>query len=105
MPDKGKVMSQTYYERQGKLLKLYQESFSRKEISVNEAVTALRMIGFSESVAARRVNEWAAKSKINEPETNKTRNHRLKQQASLEKYILRMRLGKKYYDEYIKKNN
>lgn len=102
MPDKGKVMSQTYYERQSKLLKLYQESFARKERSVKETVTALRILGFSESIAATRVSEWAVKIDSNEPETSKAKKLRLKQQASLEKYILRMRLGKKYLDEYMR---
>ena len=101
MPDKGKIMSQTYYERQTKLLKLYQASIARKEMNVNEAVTALRMIGFSKTIAAIRVSEWAAQFNSNEPETNKAIKHRLLQQASLEKYFLRMRLGKKHYSEYM----
>jgi hypothetical protein len=97
MPDKGKIMSQVFYERQSKLLNLYKESFTRKEITVNEAVKALRMIGFSEMIAANRAREWAALIGSVVPETDKTRKQRLKQQASLEKYVLQMRLGKKYY--------
>jgi len=45
-------MSQTFYERQSKLLKLYQELFARKEMNDNEALIVLKMIGFSETLAA-----------------------------------------------------
>jgi len=97
MPDKGKIMSQAYYEKQSKLLNLYKESFVRKELNNNETVIALKMIGFSETIAAARVREWAALITAIEPETDRARKHRLKQQASLEKYVLQMLLGKKYY--------
>jgi hypothetical protein len=97
MLDKGKIMSQTYYEKQSKLLALFKESFIRKEMDAIEAVKALRTIGFGETIAANRVNEWAALNSTVSPETNRAKNQRLKQQASLEKYVLRMRLGKKYY--------
>ena len=100
MPDRGKVMSQTYYERQSRLFKLYQESFDRKEINVIEAVRALRIIGFGKAMAASRVNEWTANTGSIVPETEKVKKKRQRQQASLEKYILRIRLGKKYYDKY-----
>ena len=63
---------------------------------------ALRMIGFSESMALSRVHEWAAQGSTNETETSKSKNQRLKQRVSLEKYLLRMSLGKKNYDEYVK---
>ena len=63
---------------------------------------ALRMIGFSESMALSRVCEWAAQGSTNETETSKSKNQRLKRRASLEKYLLRMSLGKKNYDEYVK---
>ena len=97
MPDKGKIMSQVFYERQNKLLGYYQVSFTKGEMSVNEAVFALRMIGFSETIAPTRVREWAALFTTNEPETDRTKKQRIKQMASLEKYILQMKLGKKYY--------
>ena len=97
MPDKGKIMSQTFYERQSKLLGFYQVSFTKGEMGVNEAVIALRMIGFSETIAPTRVREWAALSTTNEPETDRAKKQRLKQMASLEKYVLKMKLGKKYY--------
>ncbi|MDR0456226.1 MAG: hypothetical protein LBH20_06045 [Treponema sp.] len=97
MADKGKIMSQTYYERQSRLLNLYQESFTRKEMNANEAVIALRMIGFSGTIAANRVRDWEEHINTVLPETDKARKQRLKQQASLEKYVLQVRLGKKYY--------
>ena len=97
MPDKGKIMSQTYYERQGKLLRLYEESFARKEMNVTEAVAALRMIGFSETIAPMRVKEWAEKNITLKPETERAKKLRPKERASLEKYVLQMLLGKKYY--------
>jgi len=97
MPDKGNAMSQTYYEKQGKIIKLYQEAFGRNEMTAKEAVVALRMIGFSETMAARHVNEWAAQFGEQVPETEKEKKRRLKEKASLEKYLLRMKLGNKYY--------
>jgi regulator of replication initiation timing len=102
MPDKGRAMTQTYYEKQSKLLKLYQESFARKEMNVKETVMALRMIGFSEEIAAKRVNEWAAQANIVVLDTERAKKARLKQRISLENYVLRMRLGKKYYEEFTK---
>jgi hypothetical protein len=102
MPDKGKAMTQTYYEKQSKLLKLYQESLARKEINIKETVTALRMIGFGEEIAANRVYEWATKIGIVVSETGKAKILRQKQRISLENYVLRMRLGKKHYDTYMK---
>ena len=97
MPDKGKIMSQTNYERQSKLLNLYQELFTRKEMNDTEAIIALRMIGFSECIAANRVREWAVLNNAVKPETERARKQRLKERASLEKYVLQMLLGKKYY--------
>ena len=97
MPDKGKVMSQAFYEKQSKLINLYQESFARKEMNVKEAVTALRMIGFSETVAAKRVSGWSVQINEQAPETDKEKKRRLKERDSLEKYMLRMILGKKFY--------
>jgi Holliday junction resolvasome RuvABC DNA-binding subunit len=102
MHDKGRIMSQTYYERQSKLIDLYKECIIKKEMKDSEAVMALRLIGFSESMASSRVREWAGQDKKYEVESCKSRKQRLKQRASLEKYMLRMWLGKKYYDEYIK---
>jgi len=101
MPDKGKIMPQTYYERQSKLIELYKECIIKKEMKANEAVMALRLIGFSESMASNRVCEWASQSNTNITETSKTATQRLKQLVSLEKYMLRMGLGKKYYDKYV----
>ena len=97
MPDNGKIMSQTYYERQSKLLYLYQESFIRKDMDAKETVMALKMIGFSDGMAAIRVNEWATLTNTFEPETEKAKKNRLKQRTSLEKYILQTSLGTKYY--------
>jgi hypothetical protein len=97
MSDKGKIMSQTYYERQSRLFNLYQESFTRKEMNANAAVIALRMIGFSTTIAANRVRDWEEHIDTVLPETDKARKQRLKLQASLEKYVLQMRLGRKYY--------
>jgi len=102
MPDKGRIMSQTYYERQSKLIELYKECIIKKEMKASEAVMALRLIGFSESMASSRVREWTARGNTDEIETSKTSNQRLKQIISLEKYMLRMGLGKKYYDKYVK---
>jgi len=96
MPDKGRTMSQTYYERQSKLIELYKESFIRKEMNNDEIVSALKMIGFSENMAASRAREWAILFNNNNNETNKTKNKRANQQVSLEGYILRMSLGKRY---------
>ena len=90
-------MSQVFYERQSKLLGFYRVSFAKGEMSVNEAVIALRMIGFSKTIAPTRVREWAALSTTNEPETDRAKKQRIKHMASLEKYILQMKLGKKYY--------
>ena len=101
MPDKGNVMSQTHYERQSKLLKLIQESFDREEMTVKEAVTALRLIGFSETVAANRVNDWKLQFNGLVPETEREKRRRLKEQASLEKHLLRERFGKNKYKEYM----
>ena len=98
MPDKGKIMSQAYYEKQSKLFKLYRESFARKEINRNEAVKALRLLGYSETIAAIRVNEWTEQFNTNEPETGRAKKLRLKQQTSLEKYMLSIWPGKEYYD-------
>ena len=97
MPDKGKIISQTYYERQSRLLKLYQESFVRNEMDIDDTATALRMIGFSKTCAANRVSEWAMLIGTDVSETAKAKKQRQKQQASLERYVLQMRLGKKYY--------
>ena len=41
------------------------------------------------------MNEWKARLGTNILETEKEKKRRLKEQASLEKYILRVRLGKK----------
>lgn len=68
-------------------------------MTVNEAVTVLRILGFSETMVAKRANEWVVQSSIYVTETDKSKKQRLKQQASLEKYMLRMRLGKKYREE------
>lgn len=101
MPDKGKIMSQIYYEKLSRLIQLNQELFVQKEIRAKEAVTALRMIGFSETMAAKRFREWSVKLNDLEPEAGKIKKQMLKEQASLEKYILRARLGKQKYREYI----
>ena len=97
MANKGEIMSQAYHERQSKLLGLYKVSLIQGEMSANEAVIALKMIGFSETIAQTRVREWAALSADSGIETDKERKQRLKQIASLEKYVLQSRLGKKYY--------
>jgi len=103
MPDKGRVISQTYYEKQSKLFKLYRELFQRDELNIEDTIKALRNIGFSKTIAASRINEWKAQLNQDElkPETVKEKKHRQKQMASLEKYMFRMRLGKKKYDEYM----
>jgi len=103
VPDKGKIMSQVYYERQSRLIELYKESFSRKEMTANDTVMALRMIGFSESMASSRVCEWAALSGNNESETEKAKKIRRKQQDSLEKYVFHIILDKKCYSDNDKK--
>ena len=100
MPDKGVVMSQTHYEKQTSLFKLYQEAFNREEMNVKEAVKALRTLGYCETTAANRVNEWKECFSALEPETDRGKRQRLKKQASLEKYILRISLGAKKYKEY-----
>ena len=102
MPDKGKTMSQTYYERQSKLIKLYQDSFVRKDLAVKDTITGLRLVGFSETMAARRVSEWSIQINNQVSETEKNKKRRIKEQATLEKYIFRMKLGKKKYEEYLK---
>jgi len=101
MPDKGNIMSQTFYERQSKMLKLIQEAFIREEMNVKETVAALRMIGFSQIVATNRVNEWKAHGKTYEQETEKEKKRRQKEQISLEMYLLRTRIGQKKYKEYM----
>jgi hypothetical protein len=100
MPDKGKIMSQTYYEKQSKLLKLYQEAIVRKEINIEEGVAALKTMGYSNTIAPMRIRDWLSQPVNIEQETGKTKKHRGSQIASLEKYMLRMRLGKKKYDEF-----
>jgi len=97
MLDKGKVMSQACYEKQSRLFKLIRESFEREEKDSKETISALRTLGFSETVAGIRVNEWKAQLGNNLPETEKKRKRRLKEQASLEKYF--KKLGKKKKDE------
>jgi len=101
MPDKGRIMSQVYYERQSKLIELYKECIIKKEMNVNEAIISLRLIGFSKAMAASRVREWAAQSNTDNTETSKTAKQKFKQRAALEKYMLRMGLGKNY-DKYVK---
>lgn len=101
MPDKGKAMSQIFFERQSKLIMLYQESYNRKEMTVKETVTALRMIGFGKTMATRRVSEWSAQISNPVPETESDKKRRAKERASLEKNMLRMRLGKKKYEEHL----
>ena len=95
MPDKGKIMSQTYFDKQSELLQLYQEALARKEMTVNDAVIALRMLGFSESIAAYRANEWAMQTCADDGKSSIRRN---KRQVSLEMYMHRTRFGKKYKD-------
>ena len=97
MPDKGKVMSQAFYEKQSKLYELIRESFGRKETDVAETITVLKVLGFGNSMAGRRVNEWAMQHINYASETAAAKNRRLKQRDSLEKYVLCMRLGRKYY--------
>ena len=97
MADKGKIMSQTLYERQSKLIKLYHEQFCRNELNEGEAVIALRMIGFSETIAAVRVREWAENTPNINPDTERAKKQRFKERSSLERYVLQMLLGKKYY--------
>jgi len=103
MPDKGRIMSQTYYERQSKLIELYKEAFIRKETNENDTVISLRTIGFSELMAANRVREWAVLSNTYEPETDKSNKRRRKLQDSLEKYVFSTMLDKKYFNEENKK--
>ena len=103
MPDKGKVMSQTFYERQSKLIGLYRESVLKKELKVDEAVMSLKLIGFSDAMALSKAREWAALPDSNEPETERAKKIRQKQRVSLEKYALNMILDKKYYNENEKK--
>jgi len=105
MSDKGKIISQNYYEKESLLLKLYQEAFIRKEMNVNEAINALRMIGYSEIIAANKLKEWEEYNKNVIQETGKNKKQRQKIQASLEKYVLQTRLGKKYYIRFIFKRN
>ena len=95
MPDKGRIMSQTFYERQTKLFNLYKESYIRNEKNVQEAVSALRTLGFSGSIAAIRVNEWKEQSCDKAPETDRQKKRRQKEQASIEKYFDRMSSGKR----------
>ena len=87
-----------------KLLELYKESFGKKEMPANEVITALRMLGYSESIATNLVSEWAALDNTNATEAKKSKKQRIRQRASLEKYVLRTRLGKKYYVEYIRRH-
>ena len=108
MPDKGRIMSQTFYERQSKLMGLFKEAFVRNEMNVNEAVKALRTLGFGKIMAANRVREWAALPDTNEAETERAVKLRHKQQASLEMYMLRMeymRLRKKNKKDYMSKSD
>ena len=100
MPDKEK--SQIYNERQSRLIELIQESFYREEMAAKEVITSLRMIGISESIAANQVNEWKVQENNDIPETDKEKKQRLGEQASLENYILNIRLGKKKYEELTK---
>jgi len=102
MPDKGKIMSQAFYEKQSKLLKLFRESFEREEMNADETISALKTLGFSKTVAAIRVNEWKTQLGSKLLEAEKDRKRRLKDQASLEKYLLRNRLGKKYKELHSK---
>jgi len=103
MPDKGKIMSQTYYEKQSQLIKLYKESFLRKEMDVNEAIKSLRVIGFSEIVAANKVREWVVLPDENKPETARAVKQRFIRQVSLEKYVFNIIFDKKCFNESNKK--
>ena len=96
MPDKGKIISQTFYEKQNRLLDLYKDLIVGKKINENEAVKSLKMIGFSETIAASRVREWALITDA-DPITDRFEKQMLKERTSLEKYVLQMSLGKKNY--------
>jgi len=103
MPDKGRIISQTFYEKQSKLIKLYKESFLRKEMDVNEAITSLRVIGFSEKMADNKVREWVVLPNENKFETERAVKQRFKQQDSLEKYVFNIIFDKKCFNENDKK--
>ena len=85
MPDKGKVMTQVYYDKQNRLYELTKESFIRKAMSATEAIAVLRILGFSNSIANVRVNEWTVQPNSYTSETITEKNRRQKQQVSLEK--------------------
>ena len=95
MPGKGTIMSQTYYERQSRLIMLIKEALIRGEMTASEVVAALRKIGFCESNAVNRAREWKAQGIIVLPETDREKKRRFREKESLEKYIERLRHGKK----------
>ena len=90
MVDKGRIMSQAFYEKQARLYKLIQEAFQRKESNDAEAYTALRKLGFGEKVAVNRVNEWKVKAGSLQHETEIEKKRRKKERVLLERYFHRL---------------
>ena len=97
MPEKGKIMSQAFYEKQSRLLDIYQDLFITKEMNEKDTVKSLKMLGFSETIAVNKIQKWAALNNAVVPVIDREKKQMLKEKASLEKYVFQMSLGKKYY--------
>jgi hypothetical protein len=91
MPDKGHIKSQREYEEEVKMFELYKVAFLREELSYSEAVLALKMIGFSKTVAPQRLNKWKAEDRPMLPESESAKKKRRKEQNSLEARLFRRR--------------
>jgi len=105
MPDKGKIMSQAFYEKQRRLLDIYQDLFITKEMDEKDTAKSLKMIGFSETIAVNKIQKWAATNNDVVTVNDKERKQMLKERSSLEKYVLQMSLGKKNYIRLMFKEN
>ena len=95
MPEKGKIMSQAFYEKQRRLFDIYQDLFVTKEMDEKNTVKSLKMIGFSETVAVNKIQKWMALNNAVVPVADREKKQILKEKVSLEKYVLQMSLGKK----------
>ena len=104
MPEKGKTMSQTFYDKQNRLLVIYQKLFTGKEMDEKDTVKSLKMIGFSEIIAVNKIRNWAEDENVSVL-TGKEINKMLKERTSLEKYVLQMSLGRKNYIRFMFREN
>jgi len=105
MPEKGKIMSQAFYEKQSRLLNIYQDLFVTKEMDEKDTAKCLKMLGFSDSIIVNKIQKWAILNNKAAPVTDREKKQMLKERVSLEMYVLQMSLGKKNYIRLMFKEN